>query len=136
VATSDEVRVSARPIALLQTPGQPRTDLGRPLVVNLPRDGRLLINFTATLIAPFAIDVSLGRYNYWLLVDGQVIEPTTPEAVVGVNHGGMTVATTAMPYLTAGRHEIQVIAQANNCGTCITRNQSLTAVGPLEVGEE
>jgi hypothetical protein len=78
----------------------------------------------------------MGRFKYWLLVDGQPIEPTTPEVIVGVAPGGVTIATTAMPYVTAGRHTIQVVAQANNCGTATARNQALTVAGPLEEGEE
>jgi hypothetical protein len=126
--------VATKPVALFQPNGQQvPTAEGKPMVVNLPRAGRVLINFSATALAPFALDLSLGRFSYVILVDGKAIAPTSPtEITVGLINNGITLAATAMPHLEAGRHEIQVLAQANGCGTCIVRNQALTLAGPFE----
>jgi hypothetical protein len=135
VAYSRPVTVGETPVALFQPASGPPTVEGAPLVVNLPRSGKLLINFTAT--AQFATGTdrlggSEAIYRYVLLVDGQPIQPDIPAVEVSPQGSGTPLSTTAMPSLQAGIHRIQVIAQVTPGAVEYTRNQSLTAIGVLE----
>ena len=122
-------------MALFQRPGSPQTVEGEPLVVNLPRSGKLLINFTATAQFAIGTDRLAGTeavYRYVLLVDGQPIQPDIPAVEISPPRSGTPLSTTAMPLLPAGIHRIQVVAQVTPGAVEYTRNQSLTALGILE----
>jgi hypothetical protein len=120
---------------LFQPQSGPQTTEGQPLVVNLPRSGRLLVNFTAT--AQFAsgtdrLGGSAAVYRYVILVDGQPIQPNIPAVEISPQRTGTPLATTAMPLLSAGTHQIQVVAQVTAGAIEYTRNQSLTVLGVLD----
>jgi hypothetical protein len=127
--------VGERPVALFQRDGAPHTAEGEPLVVDLPRAGRLLIQFTATVLFHEFTDRRAGVsavYRYSLLVDGQPIHPTVLPVEIAPTRGGTLLTTTAMPMLSAGVHRIQVVAQATPGVLEFTRNQSLTVLGVLD----
>jgi hypothetical protein len=135
VAYSLPVTVGENPVALFQPANGPQTVMGQPLVINLPRSGKLLINFTAT--AQFATGTdrlggSEAIYRYALMVDGQTISPSMPDVEVSPQGSGTPLAITAMPSLQAGIHRIQVIAQVTPGAVEYTRNQSLTVIGVLQ----
>jgi hypothetical protein len=129
------VTVGAAPIALFQSAPGLQTADGEPLVVNMKRSGKLLINFTATAYFLNATDKRAGAdaiYRYVLLVDGQPIQPTIPAIEVAPQDSGTPLSTTALPLLTAGIHRIQVVAQVTAGAVEFTRNQALTAVGVFD----
>src|SRR5207248_1510743 len=108
------VSVGETPVALFQPADGPQTAEGAPLVVNLPRSGKVLINFTATAHFAGATDKLAGAeavYRYVLLVDDQPIQPNIPAVEIAPQRNGVPLATTAMPLLPAGTHRIQVVAQ-------------------------
>jgi hypothetical protein len=132
---SAPVTVGETPIALFQPANGPLTAEGEPLVVNMPRSGKLLINFTATAHFAGATDRLAGTealYRYVLLVDGQPIQPNIPAVEIAPQRTGVPLATTAMPLLTAGTHRIQVVAQVTPGAFEYTRNQALTVLGVLD----
>jgi hypothetical protein len=129
------VLVGETPVALFQRQGAAPTTEGEPLVVDLPRAGKVLIQFTATALFQEATDKRAGAtavYRYSLLVDGQPIAPTVPPLEVAPTPGGLLLTATAMPALSAGVHRIQVIAQATPGVLEFTRNQALSVMGVLD----
>ena len=129
------MKVGERPVALFQRDSTAYTPEGEPLMVDLPRECKLLIQFTATALFLEATDKRAGVtavYRYSLLVDGQPIDPTILPVEVAPPPGGLLLMTTAMPTLSAGVHRIQVIAQATPGVWEFTRNQSLTVMGMLD----
>lgn len=132
---SGPVTVGQTPIALFQSTEGPPTAEGEPLVVTLPRAGKLLINFTATAHFAAATDKLAGTealYRYVLLVDGQPIQPNIPAVEIAPARNGVPLATTAMPLLSAGTHRIQVVAQVTPGAVEYTNNQALTVLGVLD----
>jgi hypothetical protein len=129
------VTIGETPVALFQPESGPQTAEGQPLMVDLPRSGKLLIHFTATADFSEATDKRGGTqavYRFVLLVDDQPIQPTIPAIEVVPVMGGSAISATAMPLLTAGIHRIQVVAQVTAGAIEATRNQALTAMGVLE----
>jgi hypothetical protein len=127
--------VGATPIALFQPAEGPQTAEGEPLVVTMPRSGKLLINFTATAHFANATDKLAGAdalYRFVLLVDGQPVQPDIPAVEIAPQRTGVMLATTAMPLLPAGTHRIQVVAQVTPGAVEYTRNQALTVMGVLD----
>jgi hypothetical protein len=130
VAYGDCILVGKEPIALFQEDVDFPTTEGQPLVVKLPCDGRVLINFTA-LASQLGSNYSpTPKFRFWLLVDGQFIAPTNEGIELSPVRGGSTLAVTAMPFLKAGTHKIQVCAVSTGMSVCVM-HQALTVTGPL-----
>jgi hypothetical protein len=97
-----------------------------------PAGGKVMINFTAVAALGTVADGAMPSLRYQILVDGQPVLPTVPEINLSPTNSGATLSVTAMPFLGAGPHTIQVVAQSAAGVTHVVRNSALTAVGPME----
>jgi hypothetical protein len=132
VAYGSPVTVGGDWVALFQPPGALQTADGEPLVVNLAHSAKVLVIYTAMDYLQAAGDMATARYRYMLLIDGQSILPTVAPIECAAPSTGASLAVTAMPSLSAGRHLIQVVAQSSGGAVHITRNQALTVTCPLQ----
>ena len=101
------------------------------MVVDLPRPGKVLIQFTATALFQKATDKRAGAtavYRSSLLVDGQPIAPTVPPLEVA-----LLLTAAAMPALSAGGIVSRWSPRLPTPGVLeFTRNQALSVMGVLD----
>jgi hypothetical protein len=126
------VTVSSVPVPLVTAPASRLfVESDQSLLLTLPRSGKLLIQFSGVAYLVSAPDEA-ARFRYVLLVDGKPVPPSLPAIEIAPGRGGMNLTTTAVVTLEPGSHHLQVMGDATEGAVYATRNQSLTAIGPLQ----
>jgi hypothetical protein len=130
VIYGNEVTVGDMPTELFIGAPSGQANVGGPLSIFLDAGGKVLIGFTGVATLLSKADVAGLRYQ--ILVDCKPILPTVPEVMLSPDGTGATLSVTAMPFLGAGPHTIQVVAQSAAGASHVVKNTALTAVGPLD----